>query len=85
MLHDVGLVVWHNVPKLCDIVVLDPQWLADAMAGVVTFMCQSPASQASGMIDWAKIRSSLKLKYATTPSPSYTFSSISFHILIHSR
>lgn len=63
MLHDTGIIVWHNVPKLRDMVVINPQWLADAMAGVVTFMCQGAASQAGGMIDWAKIRNSLKLKY----------------------
>jgi hypothetical protein len=63
MLHNTGCIVWHNVPKLRDFVIVDPQWLADAMAGVVSFMFQKSASQDGGMINWLKMRESLKLKY----------------------
>jgi hypothetical protein len=63
MLHNTGFAVWHNVPKLRDIVIIDPQWLANAMAGVVTFISQSTVSKAGGMINWHAIRDSLNLKY----------------------
>ena len=62
ILHDVGSVVWHNVPNLRDAVIIDPQWLADAMAGVVSFICQASVARAGGMIDWSKMQESLKLK-----------------------
>lgn len=61
MLHYAGIVVWHNVPKLRDLVVVDPQWLADAMAGVVTFILQSYIGK-DGMTNWAKMKEPLKLK-----------------------
>lgn len=64
MLHNTGFVVWHNVPKLKDFVVINPQWLADAMAGVVTFLFETSKSKEGGMMNWSKIRDSLKLKYA---------------------
>ena len=62
MLHITGCVVWHNVPKLRDLVVINPSWLADAMAGVVTFMQQSLVSRNGGMINEYHIRESLLLK-----------------------
>lgn len=62
MLHNFGFVVWHNVQKLRDIIVLDPQWLADAMAGVVTFICQGMVSKHGGIADWERMQQSLKLK-----------------------
>lgn len=64
MLHDTGLIVWNNVPRLKDLVIIDPQWLADAMAGVVTFICQVSVSKTGGMIDWAKMKASLTLRYS---------------------
>ncbi len=63
MLHETGNIVWHNVPKLRNVVVIDPQWFADAMAGVVTFISQHTVSSQRGMVDWAKLREPLKLKY----------------------
>ena len=62
MLHTLGLVVWHDVPKLRDLVVIRPQWLADAMAGVVTFMFQISVARDNGMTNWQKMRESLCLK-----------------------
>ena len=62
MLHTTGCVVWHNDPKLRDLVVINPSWLADAMAGVVTFMQQSLVSRNGGMINEYHIRESLLLK-----------------------
>jgi hypothetical protein len=64
IMHALGAIVWHNVPKLRDVVVIDPQWLADTMAGVVSFICQVPLAKAIGMTSWHKIQESLKLKYA---------------------
>jgi hypothetical protein len=61
-LHDIGLVVWHNVTRLRDVVVIDPQWLADALAGVVSFICQSSVARAGGMTNWSKMQQPLKLK-----------------------
>lgn len=69
MLHDTGFVVWHNVPKLRDIVICNPQWLADAMAGVVTFICQDAVAANRGMTNWGRMRSVLKLKYSPPPPP----------------
>jgi len=63
MLHDTGLIVWHNIPKLRNLVVINPQWLADAMASIVTFMCQISVSKHGGLTTWHKMRESLKLKY----------------------
>lgn len=65
LLHDVGIVVWHDVPKLRNIVVINPQWLADAMAGVVSFMSLGAAAQQGGMINWGRMQDTLKLKYAS--------------------
>lgn len=65
MLHDTGLVVWHNVPKLRDVVVIDPQWMADAMSGVVTFIFQQSVAKGGGMTSWSKMRESIKMKYAS--------------------
>jgi hypothetical protein len=62
MLHTIGNIVWHNVPRLRDLVVIKPQWLADAMAGVVTFMFQASVSRDGGIISWYKIQKSLELK-----------------------
>jgi C-terminal of Roc, COR, domain len=62
LLHDTGIVVWHNVPKLREVVIIDPQWLADAMAGVVTFIQQASVSQSGGMVEWNKLQASLSLK-----------------------
>ena len=62
MLHTMGCVVWHNVPKLRDLVVINPQWLVDAMAGVGTFIELTSLSRHSGMTNWNNIRESLKLK-----------------------
>ncbi len=64
LLHDTGNIVWHNVPKLRNIVVINPQWFADAMAGVVSFMCQKAFAKHRGMVDWVKIKESLQLWYA---------------------
>ncbi len=64
MLHDTGFVVWHDIPKLRNVVVVDPQWLADAMASVVTFICQTSVSKQAGLTDWGKMKEPLKLKYA---------------------
>jgi hypothetical protein len=63
MLHITGFVVWHDVPKLRNLVVIQPQWLADAMAGVVTFMAQNSVARDGGMTNWLNIQKSLKLKY----------------------
>lgn len=63
MLHDVGSIMWHNVPKLKNMVVINPQWLADAMAGVVSFMSQGATAASGGMTTWRRIQESLKLKY----------------------
>ena len=62
MLHTLGLVVWHDIPKLRDFVVIRPQWLADAMAGVVTFVFQEVVARDNGMINWRKMQESLILK-----------------------
>ena len=62
MLHNTGFVVWHNVPKMRDFIVIDPQWLADALASVVSFMCQSAVSH-SNTITHGKILELLKLRY----------------------
>jgi hypothetical protein len=62
MLHDLGLVVWHNVTRLRDVIVIDPQWLADALAGVVSFICQPSVARAAGMTNWSKMQEPLKLK-----------------------
>lgn len=69
LLHDVGSVVWHDTPKLQDIVVIDPQWLADAMAGVVSVMSQDVVARQGGMISWAKIQEAFKLKYVLFAIP----------------
>lgn len=63
MLHNTGIVVWHNVAKLRDLVVLDAQWLANAMASVVTFMGQDSISSDGGMANWFKIREFMKIRY----------------------
>jgi hypothetical protein len=68
MLHKMGMIVWHNTPKLEDIVVLDPQWLADAMAGVVTFISQDVVSKLGGTTNWQKLQEPLKLKYDHSPA-----------------
>lgn len=65
-LHNLGLVVWHNVPKLRNIVIINPQWLADAMAGVVSFVSQTATAKQTGMTSWIKMQESLKLKYVIT-------------------
>ncbi len=65
LLHDTGFVVWHDVPKLRNVVIIDPQWLADAMASVVTFMCQDAVSKQAGLTDWGKMKGHLKIKYVT--------------------
>jgi hypothetical protein len=62
MLHDAGVVVWHAVFKLRDFVVIDPQWLADSMAGVVTFISMDSVSQDRGMVSWNKLQQSLELR-----------------------
>lgn len=62
VLHNIGSIVWHNVPKIRDIVVINPQWLADAMAGVVTFISQESVSNYRGMTSWGKLKESLRLK-----------------------
>jgi serine/threonine protein kinase/GTPase SAR1 family protein len=36
-LHDVGSLIWFNQPSLKDIVILDPQWLSNVMASIVSF------------------------------------------------
>ena len=36
-MHNAGVLLHFNTPLLHDIVVIDPQWLADIMATVVTF------------------------------------------------
>jgi hypothetical protein len=36
-LHDVGIIIWFNQAGLKDLVILDPQWLAQIMASVVSF------------------------------------------------
>lgn len=63
ILHDTGFIVWHNAPKLRDVVVINPQWLADAMAGVVTFISQDSFAKSGGMINWGRMKESLSLKY----------------------
>eukprot|EP00026_Physarum_polycephalum_P000182 Phypoly_transcript_00182.p1 GENE.Phypoly_transcript_00182~~Phypoly_transcript_00182.p1 ORF type:complete len:2033 (+),score=208.26 Phypoly_transcript_00182:30-6101(+) len=63
ILHDIGAIVWHNVPKLRDVVIINPQWLADAMAGVVSFMCQAAVAKTAGMTSWQKMKESLRLKF----------------------
>ena len=62
VLHDAGIVVWHNVPKLRDVVIIDPQWFADALAGVVTFISQQSVSRFGGVIDWSRMQGILRLK-----------------------
>lgn len=64
LLHDVGAIVWHNAPRLRNAVITDPQWFADAMAGVVSFVSQGVASCNGGITNWARMQDSLKLKYA---------------------
>ncbi len=78
MLHDNGFVVWHNVPKLRNIVVIDPQWFADAMASVVTFICQSISKQA-GLTNWEKMKGPMKLKYFFS---SFTIATSNNHIVL---
>jgi hypothetical protein len=56
LLHTTGNVLWHNTPKLRDIVILDPQWFADAAAAV----CK--AAHSCGVASWAAIREALKAK-----------------------
>ncbi len=63
LLHETGFVVWHDVPKLRNVVVINPQWFADAMASVVTFICQDAVSKQAGLTDWGKMKEHLKLKY----------------------
>eukprot|EP01133_Synstelium_polycarpum_P015754 gene15754-18720_t len=36
-LHNMGLVLHYNTPSLKNLVVLDPQWLADIMSSLITF------------------------------------------------
>lgn len=36
-LHDVGSLIWFNQPTLKDLVILDPQWLSNVMASIVSF------------------------------------------------
>lgn len=36
-LHDVGSIIWFNQPLLSELVILDPQWLSDVMASVISF------------------------------------------------
>lgn len=36
-LHDVGSLIWFNQPDLAELVILDPQWLSDVMATVISF------------------------------------------------
>lgn len=62
MLHDTGIIVWHNVPTLRDIVVVNPQWFADAMARIVNFMNTS-ISNFGGMTNWRQIADLLQQKY----------------------
>lgn len=68
--------MWHNVPKLKEFVILDPQWLADSMAGVVSFIFQSSVSNMRGMLDKEKLMSSLQLKFVI---PAYTLISLTSH------
>ncbi len=63
LLHDTGFVVWHDVPKLRNVVIIDPQWFADAMASFVTFICQDAVSKQAGLTDWGKMKENLKFKY----------------------
>lgn len=78
LLHDFGVVVWHNIPKLSNMVIIDPQWLADAMAGVVTFICQGTATKNRGLVNWGMIRESIKLKYILNVQFIVTFSTPPF-------
>lgn len=36
-LHDVGSIIWFNQPELSELIILDPQWLSDVMASVISF------------------------------------------------
>ncbi|EFA77775.1 leucine-rich repeat-containing protein [Heterostelium album PN500] len=36
-LHNLGIVLHYNTPSLKNLVVLDPQWLADVMSSLITF------------------------------------------------
>jgi GTPase SAR1 family protein len=36
-MHDVGNIIWFNQPELSELVILDPQWLSDVMASVISF------------------------------------------------
>ena len=58
LLHVTGNAIWHNIPKLRDIVILDPQWFADAAAAV----SKSSISHANGVASWGAIREALKPK-----------------------
>lgn len=63
-MHDMGLVVWHNVNKISNLVVINPQWMADAMAQVVSFISEITEHAHRGVINWTTMQASLKLKYA---------------------
>lgn len=60
VLHDVGSVVWHNLPKIRNIVITNPQWLADVMAVIISYK----ALGVGGIIYWEEIQAALKIKYA---------------------
>lgn len=62
ILHDTGNVVWHNVPKLRDIIIINPQWLADAMAGVVSHVYDFQRTS-TAIVSSDTLRGFLKLKY----------------------
>lgn len=83
MLHDTGLVVWHNVPALHEIVVINPQWFADAMAGIVTFM-NVAISNFDGMTNWRQIKELLDLKYPTRVTLCLYFDVLRFPEHMHS-
>jgi hypothetical protein len=36
-LHDVGSLIWFNQSSLKDLVILDPQWLSNVMASIISF------------------------------------------------
>jgi hypothetical protein len=36
-LHDVGSLIWFNQSSLRDLVILDPQWLSNVMASIISF------------------------------------------------
>jgi len=62
LLHSIGTVTWYDTPRLRDLVVINPQWLADALSSVVSFLSYSSIAKKGGMITWHTLKSSLKLK-----------------------